>query len=74
MHGAADHQIPADWARKLHTAHPTSSRAVVLDSFGHNNILGAETVRSAILALTTQGLPGVDAVLHTPTPENSARQ
>ena len=63
MHDRDDRQMPPADSLRLHAAHGPRSRLLLTEGLGHNRVLAADPVLDAVVALTTGGLPAVDALL-----------
>ena len=63
MHDRDDRQMPPVDSLRLHAAHGARSRLLLTEGLGHNRVLSADPVLDAVVALTTGGLPAVDALL-----------
>jgi pimeloyl-ACP methyl ester carboxylesterase len=62
VHDKGDRQMPPLDSQRLHAAHGARSRLLLTEGLGHNRVLSADPVLDAVVALTTGGLPAIDAL------------
>lgn len=62
IHDRDDVRMPDADSLRLHTSHADRSRMLRTEGLGHTRVLGADPVLDAIVAFTTGGLAGVDAL------------
>lgn len=60
VHDREDRALDVRNSEALHAAHPTQSRLLLTDGFGHNGLLAADPALDAVLAFAADGLDGVD--------------